>query len=135
VRGHPDSFTIVGVAGDPDDPGHEYRMEAWYYHADRKTVIFVDGAERGVRDLDWPEVQPGPTTDFRPENFSLGMAIRQVEARVFGAGSAERLAVPEESPDYSAVSHGALQLGFEGGVLVYADTSPDLPDDGWPGGE
>ncbi|MGD9253173.1 MAG: hypothetical protein PVG92_04500 [Holophagae bacterium] len=133
-RGHPDSFTIVGVGGDPDNPGRDYRMESWHYHANRLVVVFVDGDQRGMIELDWPEVEPGPTSSLLPENFALGMTVRQVEATVSGGQSTVRLDVPETSPDYVAVSYGALQLGFEGSALVYADTSPDRPDDDWPGG-
>lgn len=131
-RGYPDSFTILGVDGAPMEPDRCYRLETWNYHAAGESEVFIDGEHLGVTVLEWTAPGSGSSTSLRPEDFAVGMTVRELESRILGSGLV--LDVSATSGEYSPAAVEGLQLGFEAGSLVYVDTSPDLDVEPWAGG-
>lgn len=131
-RGYPDSFTILGVDGAPLEPERRYRLETWNYHAAGEAEVFIDGEHLGVTVLEWTAPGSGSSTSLRPEDFAVGMTVRELESRILGSGLV--LDVSATSGEYSPAAVEGLQLGFEAGSLVYVDTSPDLDVEPWAGG-
>ena len=126
--GHPDAFTIAAADGDPEAPETLYRMETWYYFKDKLALVYLNGEYKGKKELADAPAAVTPAA-YRPAQFVTGMPWRQFKAKVLGIGADEGFTIPAGSNEYEPAAHGSLLLGFEKGVLVYADTTPEMPGD------
>ncbi|HWR59702.1 MAG TPA: hypothetical protein VN328_12520, partial [Thermodesulfovibrionales bacterium] len=62
---------------------------------------------------------------YRPEHFRSEMTWQEVQSRIFGRRAAQPAYLHQ---GYHLFDFGGILLGFERGLLVYADSTPPEPD-------